>query len=221
MHNCYQNYKRVNDVFTGRMVYELAGNLNKRMSNEAMQLVSIYGSFFIQFSKFTYIRVGVFDGELVKLPRYVFDHFVLIEVCRQLAHVDKKFSTKKGSCISFPIELGHYSCQSKSDALNLKVNLKKFNFQFFTARSQFDNKGFVRDNLDFGTGLSHTPKLEDYWEDCSDEFEVRRRLWCRFSLGQIITLNLSRDISGVSDNEEQVIDPQFEQIKQSPIPKID
>jgi len=74
--NCYENYKRINDVFTGKMTYELTGNPGKRMTSEAMQLISIYGSFFIQFSEFTYIRVGGFDGEPMKLPRYVFDRFI-------------------------------------------------------------------------------------------------------------------------------------------------
>lgn len=55
-----------------------------------MELISIYGIFFIQFPRFTYLRVGGFEGEPFKLPRYTFDSYVLIEVRKQLAYIDKK-----------------------------------------------------------------------------------------------------------------------------------
>lgn len=61
---------------------------------EAMEFISIYGSFFIQFPRFTYLRVGGFEGQPFKLPRYAFDSYVLIEVSRQLAYIDKRLDTK-------------------------------------------------------------------------------------------------------------------------------
>ncbi|XP_057824589.1 uncharacterized protein LOC131036662 [Cryptomeria japonica] len=58
------------DGTIGRLVHELQGNINGRLSTKAMEFVGIYGSFFIQFSQFTYIRVGGFQGEPFRLPAY-------------------------------------------------------------------------------------------------------------------------------------------------------
>lgn len=116
-----------NDVFVGRLAFELQGDINKRMFVESMELISIYGSFFIQFSRFTYIWVGSFEGEPFKLPRYAFDSYVLIEVSWQLAHIDKRLGTKGKSGVVFPIELWYYSCNFVPDALNLELEFKKMN----------------------------------------------------------------------------------------------
>lgn len=40
---------RWNEIFTGRLVYELQGNTNKRLSTKAKEFIGTYGSFFIQF----------------------------------------------------------------------------------------------------------------------------------------------------------------------------
>lgn len=63
-----KNFMRWNDIFTGRLVYKLQGNTNKRLTTEAMKFIGIYGSYFIQFPLFTYIRVGGFQGEPLRLP---------------------------------------------------------------------------------------------------------------------------------------------------------
>ena len=38
-----KEFKKVNDVFLGKLVFELQGRENDRMSEEAMQVVKIYG----------------------------------------------------------------------------------------------------------------------------------------------------------------------------------
>lgn len=108
-----------NEFFAGRLAFELQGDANRTMSVEAMEFVSIYGSFFIQFPWFTYIQVGGFEGQPFKLPRYAFDSYILIEVSRQLAYIDKRLGEKGESGVVFLVELGYYSCQSVSNALNL------------------------------------------------------------------------------------------------------
>lgn len=118
----------------GRLTFELQGNLNNRMSSEALKLVSTYGSCFIQFPRFICIRIGGFEDEPFKLPKYALDSYVLLEVCRQLAHVDKKLGMKSESEAIFPVELGYYSCKTISDALNLELELKKMNLQPYAAR---------------------------------------------------------------------------------------
>jgi hypothetical protein len=60
-----------------------------RLSSEAQVLIQQYGSFFIQFPRFTYLRIGGFDDEPLRLPRYALDCFILAELCRQLFSVIK------------------------------------------------------------------------------------------------------------------------------------
>lgn len=46
--------------------------------------------------------MGGFVGEPFHLPWYALDRFVLIELCRQLAHIDKKLiAKKKSACPKF------------------------------------------------------------------------------------------------------------------------
>lgn len=66
-------------------MFELRGSIHKRLSDKAMQLISTYGNFFIQFPRFTYLRVGGFEEEPYRLPRYAFDRQISMEICRQLA----------------------------------------------------------------------------------------------------------------------------------------
>lgn len=131
---CHKNYRRVHDVFVGRLSIELKGNVNQHMSKEAKQLVSSYGSYFIHFPQFTFVRVGVFESEPMKLPRYALDQFVLIEICRLLGHIDKKTVGKKDSRVSFPVDLGHYICKTLSDELNLEIYFKKLNLKYYVPR---------------------------------------------------------------------------------------
>lgn len=60
--------RSVNDVFLGRLVFELQGHKNHKLSGESMQAIKIYGCFYIQFPKFTYLRIGDFSGEPFKFP---------------------------------------------------------------------------------------------------------------------------------------------------------
>lgn len=146
-----------------------------------MEFLSTYGIFLIQFPQFTYIWVGGFEGQPFKLPRYAFDSYVLIEVSRQLAYIDKRLGAKGESRVVFPIELGYYSCKSVSDTLNLELELKRMNLQQYVARRKFDSKGYARDNLNVDSHFFHEPQIENYWENCKDEHEVRKRLWSKFT----------------------------------------
>ena len=78
-----KEFRRVDDVFLGKLVFELQGHENGRHSEEAMQAIQVYGYFYIQFPKFTYIKMGGYLGEPLKLPRYCLDPIVLSKMCRQ------------------------------------------------------------------------------------------------------------------------------------------
>lgn len=163
-------------------MYELRGNIHNRLLDKAMQLISTYGNFFIQFPRFTYLRVGGFEGEPYKLNRYAFDRQILMEMCRQLAYIDTKYRAKHWSGVSFPIELTYFICNSVSDALNLELELKKLNLQLYGTQANFDAKGFVVAHLTLRKDFTHVPNMEDFWVDCCDEFEVRKRAHQRFTL---------------------------------------
>ena len=75
----FKEFRRVNDVFLGKLVIELQGHDNNRISMEAIQ---VYVYFYIQFPKFTYLRMGGFSSEPLKLPCYCLDFIVLFEMCR-------------------------------------------------------------------------------------------------------------------------------------------
>lgn len=147
-------------------MYELKENIHKRLLDEAMQLIGTYGSFFIQFPKFTYLRVGVFEGEPYRLPRYAFDRQILMEICRQLPYIDTKYKARHQSGVSFPIELTYFIFNSISDALNLELEFKKLNFLVYGSRANFDAKGFLATHLTLRKDFVHLPNIEDLWADC-------------------------------------------------------
>jgi len=70
---------------------------------EETQFITSYGSIFIQFPKFRYLRVGDYKGEPLKLPKYFLDRYVLIEVCRQVAKEVK--ITRQGDVLAILSQL--------------------------------------------------------------------------------------------------------------------
>ena len=166
-----KEFRRVNDVFLGRLVFEVQGHENDRLSEEAMQVVQIYGYFYIQFLRFTYIRMGCFSGEPLKLPRYCLDSIVLSEICRQFVSVVESFQiSKRSSSVFFPIEIGHYRSPSLKKTMLAKESLAHLCFKPFSSQEYFDYSSFVKNNVKNTMSLVHTPKLEDYWANRPNEF---------------------------------------------------
>lgn len=184
--NALQDFRRVHNTFLGDLCYELNNMKTKRISEDAQALGRRFGSFFIQFPRFCYIRVGGFEEEPFKIPHFCSDCFVLAEVCRQLATVIKKAQPRDRWEDHFPIQLGTLSCSSMSDALSIGADLKNLNFSLYHKRKGFDNKGFSR-SLGLMSYL-RIPQLEVFWEDCNDELEVFKRGNMRMVLQQVILL---------------------------------
>lgn len=89
-----QHYRNVNDASTMHIMRKLQGGLQERLSLEAQALVEQHSAWFIQFLKFTYIRV---QGSLV--PPYMLsfcptNRVVLLEVARQLFAYIKLFTIR-------------------------------------------------------------------------------------------------------------------------------
>lgn len=70
-----ENFRKTHDVLIESVHLNLKKVLTSRISPEAQRLIQTYGIYFIQFPKFTYLRIGGFEEEPVKLPRYALDCF--------------------------------------------------------------------------------------------------------------------------------------------------
>ena len=96
--------------------------------------------------------------------------------------MDKSCKARKGSGFVFLIELGHYKCKNIKDAFELKHELSMMNLGTYHSHSNFDEKGFAQPLFELRPEFSYVPYLEDFWVDCDDDFEVRKRWWSRLSL---------------------------------------
>lgn len=92
------HYKRVNDAFTMHITRTLQGGIHQRLSPQAKELIEKFGVWFIQFPKFTYIRIQGCSCPSYMLPRYPTDRLILIELVRQLIAYNKvqKNNTRQG-----------------------------------------------------------------------------------------------------------------------------
>lgn len=77
-----EEFRKTHDALIESLHLNLKKAPMPRISLEAQKLIQTYKNFFIQFPMFTYLRVGRFEEELVKLPRYALDCFVIAEICR-------------------------------------------------------------------------------------------------------------------------------------------
>ena len=92
------------------------------MTEEASQLITIYGSFFTQFPRFTYIRVDRYEGKPLKLPKFCLDHYILIEVCRQVIEVDKSVRLEVALATLFQLSLATTGVEGSKMPLVLRLN---------------------------------------------------------------------------------------------------
>ena len=145
-------------------------------------------------------------------------------MCRQFVSVVESFQiSKRSSSIFFPIEIGHYRCPSLKEAILSAKSLTRLCFKPFIPRLDFDYTGFVRNNVKNAVSLVHSPQLKDFWANCLNEFEVRKRLWSCLTIKKIIVFNVELDTYGLKDDDfEEVLDQFYmDQIEYMPIPEID
>ncbi|KAH9304586.1 hypothetical protein KI387_008990, partial [Taxus chinensis] len=68
----------------------------------------------------------------------------------------------------------------------------------------------------------HKPDTEDYWADCADDFEARRRHYGKLSLQKIRDLNLYQVLEGFKDDDEDLQSFEYETtIKHTPLEDLD
>ena len=153
------------------------------------------------------------------LPHFVDERLVLSEVCWQIGQVNKKCRNKRS--IPFPIGIGHYSHLSSSDAQNIERSMVNMTLHSFHGRFPFDGSGYVKNNLALGPVYLHFPTMENYWENCEDDFEVRRRDYMWFTVQQIIDYKMEWDVTCITEDGLDLIDPYFfEHIQLLELPHI-
>ena len=139
------------------------------------------------------------------LPRFVDDRLVLSEVCRQIGQVNRKCRRKRS--IPFPIGIGNYSYLSSLDAQNIERSMVNMTLHSFHGRFPFDGNGYVKNNLALGPDYLHFTTMQDYWANCENDFEVRKRYWMRFTVQKIIDYKMGWDVIGITKDGSNLIDP--------------
>lgn len=105
-----------------------------------------------------------------------------------------------------------------SDALSIGANLRNFNFSLYPERKGFDNKGFSR-SLGLMPYLP-MPQLEDFWEDCTDEFEIFKRGNMRLVLEQVVSLQIQLDAKGLEEDYLELFEPGYFACAEAEMPPI-
>lgn len=75
-------FSHIHDTFLMAVIKDIEGNLERRISEKAIALIQTYGSFYVQFTSFSYLRVRGYKKAPLKLPRYASDYLVFLELCR-------------------------------------------------------------------------------------------------------------------------------------------
>ncbi len=168
----------------------------------------MYGSVFIQFPKFTYIRlVAAYDGYPLMLPKFVDDKLFLIEMCRHIIQINKLSKNRRIDKIPFPISIGHYSYDTTSDARNIERSITTINLHPYIMCFPYDSKGYVVNELKLTPSFDHFLSLEDFWEDCENDFEVKKRDWMQLTRRQVIDFKVYIDVTSINDDEASLFDP--------------
>lgn len=141
----------------------LQQGIHKRLSQEAKELVKRYGSWFIWFPKFTYIRVQGFSSSPYRLPRFPIDKMILLEVTRQLSTYDKIQKKKRKAEIAFLVTLGNSieTCPSHQAVKLSEEELQFYSLVTYASRSNFDTYHKIR--RAFGRKYGHKVHLKYYW----------------------------------------------------------
>ena len=95
-----------------RICKVLQGYPKRRFNTKAMVAISQFGNYFIKFSTFSYLCLATFDGFPLKLPRYLSDMIMLIEIVRHVIQVNVLSGSLKKKGYEFPMKVGAYSCES-------------------------------------------------------------------------------------------------------------
>lgn len=216
-----EDFRKVHDILFENIYLALEGVQMPRLSSESLKLVQYYGSSFIQFPRFTYLRVERFEEEPVRLPRYALDCFILAELCRQLSAVIKDNLPQDKWETVFPIKLHSLVCNNMNDVSIIGSNLLGFNLGFYRSRRNFDSKGYAALTLGLEINSTVAPQLEDLWEDCENEEEVLKKDHSRLTLQQINSFKLKFKTQGIVEDGSCLVEPEWEESNETKFLTVD
>lgn len=76
------HFKKINDAFIYVVIIKLIGDVGFRLTVEAMQMIKMWGCWFLQKQWSTYLRVSGFTGNPFLLPRYCSNRIIIFEYAR-------------------------------------------------------------------------------------------------------------------------------------------
>jgi len=54
--------------------------------------------------------------------------------------------------------------------------------------------------LEIESVIKHVTTIEDYWENCKNELEIRDRAFARFTVDQVLTYGINLDVDRLEDD---------------------
>ena len=101
----------------------------------------------------------------------------------------------------------------------LKVFKMKYKLEMYEVlRPMFDPKGYAREVLQIGSVVKHVTTIEDYWEDCRDEFESWDCAFSKLIVEQAKIYSNNLDVKGLEDDGQHMYsNTYFSKIRNTPI----
>ncbi|XP_059070319.1 uncharacterized protein LOC131070828 [Cryptomeria japonica] len=196
-----------------RLVRLMQGGLHIRLLEQATILVQRYGFWFIQFPRFSYIRIAGSKGAPVRLLRYSTQKIVILEVARQSRSVNSLLKDKKQSRFAFPIIIGNLDVHLKSPAHAEEslAELASYGLQEHFPKKCFDHDNLAKRAYDRRYGAKES--VEDYWKNCFDDYEVGRREYSRLSVQQMRFYEYRRVLDQLMDSRNCLQVREFEAVR--------
>jgi len=181
----------------------LQGTPARRLSTKVEAKVKKYGSWFIQFPQFTYIRVARRIACPKRLPRYPTYKVVLMELARQLEHYDNMMKLKGESGITFSFGIGNDTCLNLV-AFAVAEELEWYHLGWYRERKEFDPNGLIKASHE--NTFKHIPTIEDFWANAHDDFNVRKLAFSRLLVGMMRAIRWrGLDIPDQLEDDENVL----------------
>ena len=82
----------------------------------------------------------------------------------------------------------------------------------------FDLNGYAKEFLQIGSVIKHISIVEDYWEDCRDEFESQDHAFSRLIVEKIKTYGINFNVEGLEDDGQNMYSNKYlTKIRNTPI----
>ena len=120
--------------------------------------VKKYGSWFIQFPQFTYIRVAGSTICPKRLPRYPPDKVVLMELARQLEHNDKIMKLRGEAGVPLSLVIGNDSYPNPITFAAMEEEIEQYHLGWYRARQGFNPNGLIKASQ--GNTFKHIATIE-------------------------------------------------------------